>query len=384
MLRLRVPLPRLIGPGEVVAGEGALAALQALPATRVALVASDRAASDPVVLRWLQLVRPFEVRRFKPSWRDEPDLAAIGGTLAEISGFRPDWIIAVGGGSTIDGARLCWALYEHPHFPRERLSRPFSLPPLRALARFVAVPTTTGTGAECSSAAVFTEGESGRKVPVVTHDFLPDIVILEPRLTAALPRKLTVLTALDGLAHALEGRASTLANPLVDDIAASSAATILEVLFKMRSDSESPALRSRLQIATYYAGQVQNLRLVGIAHAIAHRLGRLDVPHSAAVGCLLPLSLRLASRVGAVRTTYDDIARRCGLADTAAMIDAIRDLLGDTGLSGRLRDAARTPGGFSPAQALQIATDALDDPIARVLPFRMEPDELAGHVEAAW
>lgn len=384
MLRLRIPLPRLIGPGEVIAGEGALATLQSLPATRVALVASARAGDDAVLMRWLELPRTFELRQFRPSWIDEPDLSALRGTLAEIVHFRPDWIVAVGGGSTIDGARLCWALYEHPHFALERLRRPFSLPPLRALARFVAVPTTSGTGAECSSASVLSDRETGRKIPVVTHDFLPDVVILEPRLTLGLPSNLTVLTALDALAHALEGRVSTLANPLVDELAENSAASILKALLERELSGDSLLLRSKLQVAAYYAGQVQNLRLVGLAHAVAHQLGHWNIPHSAAVGALLQLSIKRASRLAPVQVIYDKIARRSGLRDTGEMINAIGRLQRNVGVSGRLGEMTKIPASLPTADAVRIADDALADPIARFLPYKMERDELARTIQEAW
>ncbi|UYN97240.1 MAG: iron-containing alcohol dehydrogenase [Enhydrobacter sp.] len=384
MLRLRVPLPRLIGPGEVIAGEGALAALQTLPAVRVAIVASERAYADPVVQRWRALPAAFQLERFAPSWHGEPSLPALAGTVHAITQYRPDWIVAIGGGSIIDGARLCWALYEHPTFPAERLARPFALPPLRALARFVAVPTTAGTGAECSSAAIITDPETGHKVPVVTHDFLPDVAILDPRLTMSLPVGLTVATALDALAHALEGRVSKLTNPLVDDIADSSATTILGALAELLDNGETPELRSRLQIAAYYAGQVQNLRLVGLAHAVAHRLGPWQGAHAAAVGYLLPLSLSLAARSAAARAAYDGIARRSGFADAMAMIDAIRTLPGRAGLATRLRDVARAGTTFSAADAGRLAEQALADPIARFLPYELSAEELTRHLQEAW
>jgi alcohol dehydrogenase class IV len=139
--------------------------------------------------------------------------------VAALRAFRPDWIVAIGGGSVLDGAKLCWARYEHPHFPTEKLDRPFALPPLRSLSRFVAVPTSAGTGSESSSTAVFTESGTGRKIPAVTHDFLPDIAILDPRLTVDLPPEWTAMTAFDALGHALEGYVSALENPLVDRLA---------------------------------------------------------------------------------------------------------------------------------------------------------------------
>lgn len=328
--------------------------------------------------------KPYDLRQFRPSWAGEPTLASLEGTISELANYRPDWIVAAGGGRILDGARLCWALYEHPGFHVDRLGIPFALPPLRGVARFVAIPTTAGTGAECSSASIFTDTQTGRKVPVVTHDFLPDIVVLEPRLTAGLSMQWTVLPALDALAHALEGRVSLLLNPLVDDSAESSAVSILNALFELQRSGDPSTLRKRLQIAAYYAGQVQNLRLVGLAHAVAHQLGRWPIPHAAAVGMLLPLSLRTASRVDSVRQIYDDIARRCGLSGLDMMIDSISGMMSQVGLPSRLGAWPGLPAEMSSTQAMEVATAALVDPIARYLPFKIGLEELALRVQEAW
>lgn len=384
ILKLAIPLPRLFGPGEVLAGEGALVALRTLPAARVALVATDRAIKSSVVQRWLESANPFEIRHLLPSWAGEPTMEALSGTISALRDYSPDWIVAIGGGSVLDGAKLCWARYEHPHFPLERFDRPFALPRLRSLARFVAVPTTAGTGSENSSSAVFVESNTGRKVPVVTHDFLPDIAILDPRLTLGLPVKWTILTGLDALAHALEGRVSALVNPMVDNIAESSAADIFSALSQYITKGESLDVRSRLQIASFHAGQVQNLRLVGLAHAIAHQLGEWHVPHAAAVGILLPLTMEQSMRSEQVRTVYDIIARRCGMTHGAQMIEAIRALPEQAGIAGRL--AAYCPGQSEPSTsvALDIAGRALADSLARFLPVKVDINTVATLVRRAW
>lgn len=384
VLRLSVPLPRLVGPGEVLAGEGALVALRTLPAARVALVATERARRSPALQRWLENPGPFEVRHLTPSWSGEPDFNALSGTVGELADYGPDWIVAVGGGSVLDGAKLCWARYEHPRFPVERLSRPFALPRLRAKARFVAVPTTSGTGSENSSAAVFVDPQSGHKVPVVTHDFLPDVAVLEPRLTSGLSVRWTVLTALDALAHALEGRVSTLANPLVDGLAESSAIEIVTALTRFLSEGDSLEVRGRLQIAAFHAGQVQNLRLVGIAHAIAHQLGKWHVPHAVAIGVLLPIGMEEAMRADSVRAVYDRIGRACGLEDGRALAGAIAGLRYRAGLPNRLGEETGVPSSIAEDDIERLTSMALADPIARFMPVKMQPDELAGLIRRAW
>jgi len=100
-LKLPVPLPRLLGPGEIIAGAGALSALRALPAARVAVIASARAAVNPQVNQWLQGNSNYVIQHVLPSWRGEPSLADLDATTAELRAFRPDWIVAI-------GAVACW------------------------------------------------------------------------------------------------------------------------------------------------------------------------------------------------------------------------------------------------------------------------------------
>lgn len=382
LLRLTVPLPRLLGPGEVVAGEGAITALRALPATRVAVIATGRAAEHPVLARWLSASGNFAVRVVAPSWAGEPRLGDLESTLAALHAFNPDWIVAVGGGSVLDGAKLCWALHEHPHFPRERLGRPFSLPPLRHRCNFAAVPTTAGTGSEASSAAVYVN-ETGHKVPVVSHEFLPDVAILDPRLVVDLPVRWTVLGALDALGHALEGYVSKLPNPLADPLAEVAVATILGQLDAAVRDPANHAPRLKLQIAAFQAGQVQNLRLVGMAHAVAHQLGAFDIPHAAAIGALLPLTMAYACRDDNVRQAYDRMARGAGLQDAAALIAQIRDLPSRYGLANRL-GAYGNQATIGTAEVAIIARTALADPIARFVAPLPDGDAVAGMIAAAW
>jgi len=383
-LKLLAPLPRLLGPGEIIAGAGSLSALRALPAARVAVLASRRAAADPHVAQWMNAAADYVIEHVEPSWRGEPALADLEQSVAALRAFRPDWIVAIGGGSVIDGAKLCWARYEHPHFPLERLDRPFALPALRRLARFVAIPTSAGTGSESSSAAVFTDTATGRKIPALTHDFLPDIAILDPRLTMDLPLEWTAMTAFDALAHALEGYVSTLDNPLVDRLAEGAIVDILESLPQIVESPHDLQARARLQVAACHAGYVQNLRLVGVAHAVAHQLGAWKIPHAFAVMTLLPFGMELVCREPRVKARYARVARLCGLADPDALIGTIRELPRRFGLPERL---GRWPGvhaQLAPQDTARVVADALDDPIARFFPMPVSSEQMTQVVRAAW
>jgi alcohol dehydrogenase class IV len=383
-LKLVAPLPRLLGPGEVIAGAGSLSSLRALPAARVAVIATRRAAADANVAQWIGAPASYAIEHVEASWPGEPSLADLEQAVAALRAFRPDWIVAIGGGSVLDGAKLCWARYEHPHFPLERLDRPFALPALRRLARFVAVPTSAGTGSESSSAAVFTDRETGRKIPAVTHDFLPDIAILDPRLTVDLPPEWTAMTAFDALGHALEGYVSALDNPLVDRLAEGAIADILESLPRILESPRDLDARARLQIAACHAGYVQNLRLVGIAHAVAHQLGAWKIPHAFAVMTLLPYGMEFVSREPRVRERYARVARMCGLSDADALIAKIRELPRSFGLADRLGRWAGADARLSSEQAAVIAAAALDDPIARFFPAAVSSEQMTELVLQAW
>jgi alcohol dehydrogenase len=254
----------------------------------------------------------------------------------------------------------------------------------RGRLHFAAIPTTTGTGSEASSAAVYTEEPDGHKVPVLTHDFLPDVVILDPRLTMGLSQRLTVLTALDALGHALEGYVSRLANPLVDGLAASAVAEILATLPEYLAEGESLEIRLKLQVAAFQAGQVQNHRAVGLAHVIAHQVGAFGVPHAVAVGTYLPASMRWACQDATARARYDRLARFCGLTDAAALILAVAGLIGQAGVAGRIGSLPGVPPVLAVSDCSRIVTQALEDPIARFLPVKIDASDLAAIIQQAW
>ena len=140
----------------------------------------------------------------------EPKAAAIREARTTIEAFCPEWIVAVGGGAVLDGAKFLWAQFEHPELAFSGTA-PAIIKPLRQKTRMISVPTTAGSGSEASQAAVLT-GDDGTKIPYVSSHWVPDIVILDPLLTVSLSRESTVATGFDALAHAVESAVSSLGN----------------------------------------------------------------------------------------------------------------------------------------------------------------------------
>lgn len=339
MLRTRIPLPRFLSAGEVFAGKGSLGALRALDAARAAVLCSGSVLKHATFEEKIRSsVQAHEVKLIEaPS--GEPSLAKLGAALAEISRFQPDWIIAVGGGSVIDAGKLLWILYEHPDADLEQSQRTYAL---RGKARFGAVPTTAGTGSEVSSSAIFTATDGGKQA-VVSHDLLPDVVVLDPLLSVGVPRAVVAASGLDALSHAIEGYVSKFTNPLVDDFAETAARTLFRVLPGTFTDAENPDLRLEAMQAALMAGWVQNLKIPGVGHAIAHQLGRFGIAHGRACGALLAPSIAVNEADPIARRKYERLAERLGFSSVAGLRGAVEELRGKLGETESL--GARVSGG---------------------------------------
>lgn len=276
----------LVCPKQVLHKNDGLSYISQLPAKKIAIIATERSSSNyKHIGKIINDKKRLDAKLIIPEWKNEPSLKEIIKTLPKLHQFKPDWIVAIGGGSVIDGAKIAWALYEHPNFDTTRLSIPFSLPNMRIKAKFVAIPTTAGTGSETSSSAILTDGNT--KVPVVTHDFIPDLAILDPTLLKDIPIKVLVPSMLDALSHSLEGFVSKVENTIVNNLACH-AINNMNIAFNKLTNSSS--YQDNALIGAFFSGIVQNVNVVGPAHALAHNIGTL--PHGLATGLFLPEVIR--------------------------------------------------------------------------------------------
>ena len=212
-----------------------------------------------------------------------------------------DGVLAIGGGSVLDTAKAVRALLSQGErtlramLGSEWLTRGQPVP-------FVMVPTTSGTGSECTGVAVVQDDRSRLKQEIVSDQFLPDVAVLDPRSTKSLPPRLTAASGMDALTHAIEAYTGRQKNPLSDAYARSAVELIGQNLIAAVREPKKDEYRLAMACASAMAGMAFSNSMVGVAHAIAHALGAVcQLPHGEAVGLLLPKVMRWQMDVQAPR-----------------------------------------------------------------------------------
>jgi len=222
----------------------------------------------------------------------DPSLATVRKGLAICNSFNPDVIIAFGGGSPMDAAKVMWLMYEHPDIEFEGLAmrfmdirkRVYELPPLGAKAIMVSIPTTSGTGSEVTPFAVVTDEKSGIKYPLADYALTPNIAIVDPELTLNIPKRLTAYGGIDALTHAIEAYVSVLASEYTNGLALEA----IRLLFKYlpsayTNGAKDPKAREKVHYAATLAGMAFANAFLGVCHSIAHQLGgTCHIPHGLA------------------------------------------------------------------------------------------------------
>ncbi|MDY7049224.1 MAG: bifunctional acetaldehyde-CoA/alcohol dehydrogenase [Microcystis panniformis WG22] len=222
----------------------------------------------------------------------DPSLETVERGLNVINTFNPDVIIAIGGGSPIDAAKIIWLLYEHPEIEFESLAmrfmdirkRVYELPPLGEKALMVCIPTTSGTGSEVTPFAVVTDRRNNIKYPLADYALTPSMAIVDPELVLNMPKKLTAYGGIDALTHALESYVSVLASEYTNALAQDA----IRLLFKYLPSSyhngaKDPKAREKVHYAATMAGMAFANGFLGICHSMAHQLGAIfHIPHGLA------------------------------------------------------------------------------------------------------
>jgi len=229
----------------------------------------------------------------------EPSEAVIRRGAKMLDDLRPDLLIAVGGGSVIDAAKVMRLFHESPALTLDELTLPFldarkrvaHYPEIDHSVRLVAMPTTAGTGSEVSPAAVVTV--TGRKATLVDYSLVPDIAVVEPRLTLSMPTTLTADTGVDALTHALEAAVSIFASPYTDAFCVQAVHQILPNLPRAFAQPDDLEARTAMSNAATIAGLAFSNAFVGVNHALAHAVGaRFGIAHGRANAIFLPHVLR--------------------------------------------------------------------------------------------
>ncbi|ROR28443.1 alcohol dehydrogenase class IV [Mobilisporobacter senegalensis] len=242
----------------------------------------------------------------------DPSVETVMKGAAVMREFEPDWIISMGGGSPIDAAKAMWVFYEYPDTTFEEIIQPFSFPTLRQKAKFIAIPSTSGTATEVTAFSVITDYGKGVKYPLADFNITPDIAIVDPELAETMPAKLTAHTGMDALTHAIEAYVSTMNSPFTDPLAIKA----IQMVFEYLPDSYNGNMEAREQMhyAQCLAGQAFSNALLGIVHSMAHKTGAAfstgHIPHGCANAIYLPYVIKFNGKNEKKR--YADIARNVG------------------------------------------------------------------------
>lgn len=222
----------------------------------------------------------------------DPDLSTILKGLDAINQFQPDVIIAIGGGSPMDAAKIMWLMYEHPEVEFEGMAtrfmdirkRVYELPPLGSKALLVAIATTSGTGSEVTPFAVVTDDRTGIKYPLADYALTPSMAIVDPELVMRMPRRLTAYGGIDALTHALEAYVSVMATDFTNGLALEAIQLLFQYLPRAyQNGAHDPEAREKVHYAATIAGMAFANAFLGICHSLAHKLGStFHVPHGLA------------------------------------------------------------------------------------------------------
>ena len=297
----------------------------------------------------------------------DPTLACAKEGAAQMRAFKPDCIIALGGGSAMDAAKIMWVMYEHPEADFMDMAmrfidirkRVYTFPKMGEKAYFIAIPTSAGTGSEVTPFAVITDEETGVKYPLADYEILPNMAIVDTDFHMSAPKGLTAASGIDAVTHALEAYAAMLATDYTDGLALQSLKIIFEYLPRAYNNGQTDVeAREKMANAATMAGMAFANAFLGVCHSMAHKLGAFhDLPHGVANALMIEEVIRFnavetPTKMGTF-SQYDHphtLARYAQVADYLGLggkndteklenlIDAINDLKKEVGIKDTIKD----------------------------------------------
>ncbi len=235
----------------------------------------------------------------------DPTLACAKEGAKLMAGFKPDVIIAIGGGSAMDAAKIMWVLYEHPEVDFQDMAmrfmdirkRVYTFPKMGEKAYFICIPTSAGTGSEATPFAVITDEKTGVKYPLADYELMPNMAIVDADMQMSAPPGLTSASGIDAVSHALEAYASMLATDYTDGLAIRALQTIFKYLPECYDSAVSkvpnPVAREKMANAATMAGMAFANAFLGVMHSMAHKLGAFHhIPHGIANALMMEEVLR--------------------------------------------------------------------------------------------
>lgn len=297
----------------------------------------------------------------------DPDLTTVRKGTEVMNSFKPDVIIALGGGSAMDAGKAMWLFYEHPEADfigmaqkfMDIRKRVYKFPHMGKLSKFVAIPTTSGTGSEVTSFAVISDKSNHMKYPLADYELTPDVAIIDPEFVMSVPAGPTADTGLDVLTHAIEAYVSILASDYTDALALHAIKLVFEYLPRSyKNGANDPVAREKMHNASCIAGMAFTNAFLGINHSLAHKLGgEFHVAHGRANAILLPHVIAYNGEVNPSKfmtwpkygtfvapERYQDIAKMLGLKASTpeegvkSLVEAVKNLMKEVNIPFTLKE----------------------------------------------
>ena len=305
-------MQRFTNPRDIYHGKGALEALKTLEGKRAIICVGGGSMKKFGFLDRAQKYLEeagMKVTLFE-GIEPDPSVDTVMKGAAVMQEFKPDWIVAIGGGSPIDAAKAMWIKYEYPETTFEDMCKVFGLPKLRTKAKFCAVSSTSGTATEVTAFSIITDYQKGIKYPIADFQITPDVAIVDPDLAETMPKKLVAHTGMDALTHAIEAYVSTVHSDFTD----APAIHAIEMIQRDLVDSYNMKARDNMHSAQCLAGIAFSSGLLGIVHSMAHKTGAVfadlgaHIIHGAANAMYLPKVIAYNAKNPEAKKRYGVIA----------------------------------------------------------------------------
>lgn len=378
-------MSRFTLPRDIYYGKGCLEELKNIKGKKAIVVVGGGSMKKQGFLeRTVEYLKQagMEVKLFE-GVEPDPSVETVMKGAKVMQEFEPDWIVSIGGGSPIDAAKAMWAFYEYPDTTFDELCIPFNFPELRTKAKFVGIPSTSGTATEVTAFSVITDYAKGIKYPLADFNITPDVAIVDPDLVANLPANQVAYTGMDALTHAIEAYVSTLHSCFTDPLAMEA----IEIVNKDLLDSYKgkEAARENVHYGQCLAGMAFSNALLGIVHSMAHKTGAAfstgHITHGLANAMYLPYVIKYNAKNGEALKRYAFIAKRLGLSgesDTElmeALCERIKEMNKELSIPSTLKDFGIVETEFK-EKVGEISVNAVADACTGSNPREIDPETM--------
>ncbi|WP_078578699.1 iron-containing alcohol dehydrogenase [Salipaludibacillus agaradhaerens] len=367
-------------PRDIYYGENSLDKLKELEGQKAALVIGGGSIKKTGNLERIQglLLDAGIENRVIEGVNTEPTVQMVKEGVDVLNDFEPDWVIGIGGGSVMDAAKAMWLFYEHPSLTFEEAAQPFTLPKLRTKAKYVGIPTTSGSAAEISNLSVITDEKTNIKYPLADFELTPDIAIIDPVMVESMPKQITAYTGMDAFTHCVEAYVAKPRTVFTDALAIEGSVIVKNnLLDSYHGDQEA---RQDMHNAQAMAGMAFANAVLGNVHSLAHKSGpTFDIPHGCANAIYLPYVIQFNRTVVADR--FATIAKRLDLeGDTNdelvdALVSYIRHLNTEMNVPNSLQEFGVTEELFN-KHVDEMAKNAMTDPCTGTNPRETSVEEM--------